>query len=229
MTRISRRAALALCTSLALTVSACASTASTASSAPPSPGPTPSIEPSAETTSGAETSSAAPVSPAPADSPSATASAVGITCPVTPQTVLPPSDRLVDLAISSTPTDDLLTFVFATPTIPNPGGPPRGSLDAARPPFSYAGSGQQIALLGAHAVQVRFTGMSIASESGDATYTGPPDLRPNLPAVREAIQYDASEGVIGWYIGYEGSGCVTLTSIRNAVTITIGHPEAPAG
>ena len=209
---------------VAFALAACASTPATtppgtaaASSAPPSPvdtsrSPAPSSHP--------PTSSSTPVPTSP------TVSAVA--CPVTRQTGLLPSDRLVDLAISSTPTDDLLTFVFAA-SPPGPGGPPRGTLDAASPPFSFAGSGQQFALLGQHAVQLRFSGMTIADESGQATYHGPADAKPGLPALREAIQYDASEGIVGWYVGYDGPGCVTLVRDGNDVTVMIAHPEAPAG
>ena len=144
------------------------------------------------------------------------------------QTGLLPSDRLVDLAISSTPTHDLLTFVF-NPSIPGPAGPPRGTLEAAVPPFTFAGSGQAFDLLGQHAVQVRFSGMTLADESGKATYRGPTEVKPLLTTLREAVQYDASEGIVGWDVGYDGPGCVTLLRDGNTVTIMIAHPEAPAG
>ncbi len=140
-----------------------------------------------------------------------------------------PSDRLVDVSVSSTTTHDLLTFVFATGSAPGPGGPPQGALTAARPPFSFAGSGQEFPLLGRHAVQLRFSGMTIANESGEATYRGPTDLKPQLPALREAIQFDASEGIVGWYVGYDGPGCVTLVRAGNDVTVMIAHAEARAG
>jgi hypothetical protein len=135
----------------------------------------------------------------------------------------------VGLAVSSTPTDDLVTFIFATQGTPGPAGSPRGTLSVAQPPFSHAGSGQPIDLLGEHAVQVRFTGMTLSSDTGEATYTGPTEVKPNLPALGEAIQYDASEGVIGWYIGWNGPGCITLTRTGNNVTVRVAHPEAPAG
>ena len=135
-----------------------------------------------------------------------------------------PSDRLVDLSVASTPTNDLLTFAFATGSAPGPGGPPQGMLTVAGPPFSFAGSGQEFALLGGHAVQLRFSGMTIADEAGRATYHGPTDVKPGLPALREAIQFDASEGIVGWYVGYDGPGCVTLAREGNAVTLLIEHP-----
>ncbi len=220
MTRVPRRAMLALCASFALTAATCAPTTP---SETPSPSPTSSIAPTAgsSVTSSASTNAT--------ETPSASASASSPACAVTAQTGLLPSDRLIDLAISSTPTHDLITFVFAGASSPGPAGPPRGTLDAVNPPFSHAGSGQAINLLGEHAVQVRFTGMTIASESGEAVYKGPDDAKPNLPALREAIQYDASEGVIGWYVGYGGPGCVTLSRNGNDVTVMIAHPEAPAG
>ena len=33
-----------------------------------------------------------------------------------------------------------------------------------------------------------------------------------------------SEGVVGWYIGYDGNGCVTLTNDGSDVIVAIDHP-----
>jgi hypothetical protein len=206
MTRMPRHPALVLGMFLALGAAGCAP--SDRNSAP-----SPSADRSTASSAGTSAVSSAGASP----------TASSIVCAENPQTDVPPSDRLVDLAISSTSTQDVVTFVFE-PSTPGPGGPPGGTLDAARPPFSYAGSGLAIDLLGEHAIQVRFSGMTIASETGEPVYTGPADVKPNLPALREAIQYDASEGVMGWYLGYDGSGCVTLGQDGNKVTVAIAHP-----
>jgi hypothetical protein len=226
VTRPLIRATPALSMMLALMLVACgpASPAPmTSQLATPSPSTgAPATETAAPSAMGS--SGASPAAPA-TTSPRASAAA----CPVTPQTGLLPSDRLVDLAISSTSTQDLLTFVFEAPSSPSPAGPARGTLGAAKPPFSFAGSGLSIDLLGQHALQLRFSGMTIASESGAATYHGPSDAKPNLPALREAIQYDASEGIVGWYVGYDGPGCVALVRDGNDITVSIAHPEAPAG
>ncbi len=167
-------------------------------------------------------------SPSSAASPVVSAAPSSPDCEPLPQSGLLPSDRLVDLKVSSTSTQDLVTFVFE-PSTPGPGGPPRGTLDPARPPYSHAGSGQSIALLGERAVQVRFSGMTIASETGEAVYRGPADVRPGFRALREAIQFDGSEGVIGWYIGYDGPGCVTLERSGNDVTVMIELAGTPPG
>jgi hypothetical protein len=204
--------ALVLGASLGL-AAACAPSAPTpGASSAPSPSapaaPTPDQTPSPSI--GATPS--APTSPVPSGSSSA--------CAVVTQTGLLPSDRLVNMVTDRTATHDLITFVFATST-PGPGGPPRGTLEAAEPPFTYAGSGAPIDLVGDHAVQVRFTNMTLANENGEPVYQGLARLLTNRPPFREAILFDASEGVIGWYIGYDGPGCVTLERSGNNVTVMI--------
>lgn len=210
-------------TILAGTLAACGGTVTFASPSG-SASPAPAVNPSSPTARPDGPSNTAP----PAE-PSIAVASNRPACEVAPQSGLLPSDHLIDLAISATPTHDLVTFVFAPQGPPTPAGAPRGSLEAARPPFSYAGSGQEFQLLGEHAVQVRFTGMVIADESGQATYQGSRDARPRLPSLREVVQYDASEGVVAFDIGYDGPGCVTLSRDGNEVTVAIAHPEAPAG
>ena len=54
-------------------------------------------------------------------------------------------------------------------------------------------------------------------------FTGPTEPTPNLPALRKAAQYDASEGIVGWYIGYNGTGCTRLGHDASTVTVIIDH------
>ena len=225
---LSRRArSLALAMSLGVALAACGpSSAPTPSPSATAPAVASALATAQPPASAAASSGATPPAASHPASPVATAAAAA--CAVTEQTGVLPSDRLVNLSISSTSTHDLLTFVF-TPSTPGPGGPPQGTLTAAKPPFSFAGSGQEFPLLGQHAIQLRFSAMTIASESGEATYHGPTDARPDLPALREAIQFDASEGIVGWYVGYDGPGCVSLVREGNDVTVMIAHAEAPAG
>ena len=65
--------------------------------------------------------------------------------------------------------------------------------------------------------------MSLQNDAGEETYAGPAEVKPALPALRHAVLYDASEGVVGWYVGYDGPGCVTLARVGTTVTVTIAH------
>lgn len=171
--------------------------------------------PSATPSGGSSVSSATP---------SVETSATPAVCAVTPQTGQLASDRFVDIRVSTGATADRLTFVFGNPSLPGPAGPPQGSLEVADPPYTFAGSGAPIDMAGEHVVQIRFSAMSLSNDAGQETYVGPPDIRPDLPALRQAVMYDASEGIVGWYIGYDGPGCVTLARTANDVTVTIDHP-----
>lgn len=144
-------------------------------------------------------------------------------CAVIPQTGKLPSDRFTTLKFTAGADADQLTFHFGDPSL-GPGGPPEGSLAAAEPPYTQGASGATIEVNGDHVVQVTFRGMSLQNDAGQETYTGPTEIKPDLPALRHAVMYDATEGVVGWYIGYDGAGCVTLTQTANDVVLTIQHP-----
>jgi hypothetical protein len=216
MTHVTRRRAFAtlVLAFAAISAAACGSTtpsttASTVQSAAPSP--TPSEAPSA--------TPATTSVPAATPSPSAAAA-----CAVTPQTGRLPSDRFTDLKASAGATADRLTFVFGPSSLNSPAAPPQGSLDVAMPPYTRAGSGASIDLKGEHVVGIRFSEMSLQNDAGQEIYTGPSELKPELPALRQAVMYDASEGIIGWYVGYDGPGCVTLVTEGTNVTVTFAHP-----
>ena len=135
-----------------------------------------------------------------------------------------PSDRFTDIQVSTTPAADRLTFVFGEPSLPGPAEPPMGDLAATSPPYTMAGSGAEVPIAGDHVVTIGFGVMSLQNDAGQETYGGPPEVKPDLPALRQAVLYDASEGRIGWYVGYDGPGCLAFEVTRNAVTLTIGHP-----
>jgi hypothetical protein len=132
---------------------------------------------------------------------------------------------MVDVAISTTDTADLVTFMFGNPSIPPPPqGPSEGSLGAAIPPYTEGASGLPIDVTGQHVAQVKFAGMSLSNDVGQPTYDGRMDFRPGLPTLKSVIAYEMFEGIIGWYIGYDGNGCVTLSSDATSVTVAVAHP-----
>ena len=89
--------------------------------------------------------------------------------------------------------------------------------------FEVTDSGAPISVPGEHVLQLTFTGMSLQNDVGQPTYDGPRDLKPELSVIRDAVLYDESEGVIGWYVGYDGAGCVSLVRDQEGLLLTIGQ------
>jgi hypothetical protein len=202
------------------------------SSASPSVTPSPLATPVATATpvvtpTAAATPTAAPPTPTPASSAvaSAAASPAGSTaaCAPLPPALTLPSDRFTDLQVVPGDTTDTVRFVFGEASLPGPKSPPTGTLTVAKPPYTKAGSGAKIAVQGEHVLQLTFNGMSLQNDAGQLTYDGPTDIKQTLPAFQHAALYDASEGVIGWYIGYNGDGCVSLINDGNSLLLTIGQ------
>lgn len=55
-----------------------------------------------------------------------------------------------------------------------------------------------------------------------ATYTGPHRFDPTTArTVRSVVLYDASEGVVGWIIGLDGSGRYTVTTTASPPSLTV--------
>jgi hypothetical protein len=217
MTHATRRSLLfPVLAVLALVAAGCGSGATIATPlASPSPAAPASVAPSV-------TPSVAVATAAPTATPAATP-APATACAVTPQTGNLPSDRFTTLKVTAGGDADQLTFHFGNPSL-GPGGPPEGSLAAAEPPYTQGASGATIEVSGDRVLQVTFRGMSLQNDVGQETYTGPTEFKPDLPALRHAVMYDATEGVVGWYVGYDGGGCATLSQTNNDVILTIQHP-----
>jgi hypothetical protein len=209
----------------ALIVGGCAgATRSSAAGSSPSSSPPASTlivttSPSAVPSSAAPSSAAPSSSAASAESPSESTEP----CVVERQTGVLPSDRFTAVTVTTGSDADLVTFTFGDPSLPGPPAPPTGTLETAVPPFTEAGSGKAIDLEGDHVLQVRFTGMSIQNDVGQPVYEGDPEYRPEGQALRHLVLFDMSEGVVGWYIGHDGPGCVTLTRVGDSVTVRIAH------
>jgi hypothetical protein len=217
---ISRRPLAVAALVLGLVLEGCGGGGPSASPAPsPSPASLASASPSASALPSAAIASASPTvaTAAPSSTPSTAA------CQELPQEGILPTDRFTDLLLDRGATADRLTFVFGNPSLPGGPTPPQGSLEPGRPPYTQAGSGETIAMVGEHVLVLRFSGMSLANDVGQPTYDGPIELKPRFAALKHAVLFDASEGQIGWYIGYEGPGCVTLGRNGQDVTITIAH------
>lgn len=186
----------------------------TASNPPPSPSAAASPIPSATLTPTASASA------------SASSSASAAACAVDRQTGLLPSDRMTNVEILGLPGRDVVRFSFGDRSL-EPKGPATGTLDAATPPFTGAASGLPINLKGEHALKVVFRGMSLQNDVGQLAYDGPREFVVTDPtrSLRHLVLYDESEGQLGWYAGYDGPSCPTLT--RNGDTIELALDFAP--
>jgi hypothetical protein len=141
---------------------------------------------------------------------------------VTPATGQLPTDRVVSVEVSTSANADFVTFVFDSGSL-SPAGPPQGELLSAEPPFTFASSGLPLELDGQHAIQIRMSNMSLYNDVGEPTYTGERDIVVAYPALKQVVMYDESEGYAGWYIGYDGNGCVDLVRDGTDIVVTIAH------
>lgn len=144
-------------------------------------------------------------------------------CPVNAAKFAPPTDRLINVSASTSGDQDLLIFEFGNMSVPGPGGPPKGEFSVARKPYTEGASGKPIKMTGEHVAQVVVRGMSLVADTGDLVYQGPAKLEPDLTALKHAVEYDESEGVIGWYVGYDGPGCVTISREGMDVIVAFAH------
>lgn len=205
---------LACVIALGVAVVACGSSATatpTVSQATaPSLVPSPSAAPSPTT----EATATAPATP--------TASASAVACAVEHQSGLLPSDRMTNVEILGPPGRDVVRFSFGPRSL-EPKGPATGTLDVATPPFTGGASGQPIDLTGEHALQVVFRGMSLQNDVGQLAYDGPREFTVTDPArsLRHLVLYDESEGQLGWYVGYDGPSCVTLTRQGDTIELAL--------
>ena len=168
---------------------------------------------------------AATAGPTSSPAASAAASPAGSTagCAPLPPAVALPSDRFTGVQVVPGDTTDNVRFVFGNPSLPGPPSPPTGTITVAKPPYTNAGSGAPIAVKGDHVLQLTFTGMSLQNDAGELTYDGPTEIKQPLPAFQQAALYDASEGVVGWYVGYKGAGCVSLIDNGDSLLLTLGQ------
>ena len=143
-------------------------------------------------------------------------------CVVEPQTGILPSDRMSTIEVLGLPGRDVIRFNFGESSIDQV-GVPRGALDVAVPPFIGGSSGLPMDVHGEHVLEVVFKGMSLQNDVGQPTFEGPREVEATDPAraLRHVVLYDEFEGQMGWYIGYDGAGCLSLSREGDSVVLAI--------
>jgi hypothetical protein len=202
---------------LGLSIAACGPTTPSAAPSTAAPSAVPSLSVTA--------SPAAPTATVvPSSAPSASAAVVS--CDLKPQTGQLPSDRLTGIQVVGVPGADIVRFQFSPGSL-TPAGPPVGSLDVATPPFTEGASGLPVDLQGKSALQVVFRHMSLQNDAGEETFAGEREIRATDPSrsLRHVVLFDESEGQLGWYLGYDGPACVTLTREGDDILVTITYGQ----
>jgi hypothetical protein len=215
LSHATRRLPIVILVILGLSIAACRPTTPSASPSTAAASPAPTVAATASPT--APTATAIPTL-------TPSASAVAVSCDLKPQTGQLPSDRLTGIQVLGVPGADIVRFQFSPGSL-TPAGPPTGSLDVATPPFTEGASGLPVDLQGEKALQVVFRGMSLQNDAGEETFTGEREIRSTDPSrsLRHVVLFDESEGQLGWYLGYDGPACVTLTREGNDVLVTITY------
>ena len=168
----------------------------------------------------APTSSLAPTATPPPATPDPTPSAAA--CVVEPQTGILPSDRVSNIEVLGLPGRDVVRFTFGEGSL-DPVGAATGALETAVPPFVGGSSGLPMDVHGEHVLEVVFKGMSLQNDIGQPTFDGPREIEATDPArsLRHVVLYDEFEGQMGWYIGYDGAGCVSLSREGDSIVLAI--------
>jgi hypothetical protein len=183
---------------LVVTIALAACAASPTFTKRPGPGHQPTAAPPTAADGGSSGSPLVP--PTPDGTPSPTG------CPPYPETSGPwPSDRLVGTrVVSGAGGPDMLEFEFGPGS--RPGAVATATTRETRPPFTQAGSGETVEVVGRAFYEFRFDGMLLADDSGAATYRGSRDLRTGMAGIRHVVIVDAFEGVLTFVVGTTG-GC----------------------
>jgi hypothetical protein len=144
-------------------------------------------------------------------------------CPIPPTTGELPSNTVTGMNAVTIGTVDRMTFTFGEPVdLPVE---PMGRLAVVAPPFTHGTTGDPVDVVGEHFVEVVFTGLALSDEQGTPTFEGQRDARYGLPAIKQAVVFDESEGQVGVIVGYTGDGCPTLGGDPGAGTVTIEVPH----
>ena len=144
-------------------------------------------------------------------------------CPVAEQSGPLFTNTLVDVEVDSDGLTDRVTFTLGEPAsmIVNP----TGTLRAIEPPFFEDGSGFEVDVLGQHHLELRMDPMSMFDDAGEPTFIGEGTHKPDMLSLKQVELTGAFEAIYFFVIGYDGAGCVALTSdeATRTITIAIGH------
>ena len=101
---------------------------------------------------------------------------------------------------------------------------PRGRSRSTTPPYTQAGSGAAIVMIGRPCPAGPLQ-RDVAAErhrTADLFRSGRDPSRASLPSGTQSCS-TRPRAIVGWYVGYDGSGCVSFARDGNDITLTIDH------
>jgi hypothetical protein len=149
-------------------------------------------------------------SPVATPAPTATTSQPTFACPPPMIALVPPGNRLTGISVTGETGFDRVAFEFG-PSGAGSGARPGLIVNSVTPPFVEGASGLPLAVAGDRFVELTFRDMIVADERGNPSLAGPTRLTADGPAVQEAVQAEAFEGVVRWIIGAMEPGCARVT------------------
>jgi hypothetical protein len=117
-------------------------------------------------------------------------------------------------------TFDRITFEFQ-------GELPGYSVQYVEPPIIADASGLEVDIDGSGFIQIRMEpAAGHDPDTGDETYTGPLELKPDLPSLLEAERTGDFEAVLTWVLGLSEEADFRVTTLEGPprLVIDVAHP-----
>lgn len=123
----------------------------------------------------------------------------------------------VEVEATSSGGVDRVSFRFR-PRDPDASEPPSFNVRFTDELFTD-GEGAPVELEGEQLMAVTFTAIGYDLEAGEPVYTGPRNLSPGYPMVKEIEQTGDFEGVVSWGIGLAREACFVLHADEDEITL----------
>ena len=134
---------------------------------------------------------------------------------------------VTDVRVGTHPGYDRITFEF-TPAEGSPAALPKYELSPAQPPFTYDPSDKPMEVEGDTFLHIIFhgaTGVKIAGETPEETYTGPKEIKAGHPSLVEAELQSDFEATLQWMLGLSPGTCWNASEQGDPTRLVIDLPH----
>ncbi len=135
-----------------------------------------------------------------------------------------PFHPLKGVRVDHQPGADRVVFDFGTETGPQDALP---AFTIERAASFRDISGKAVTVQGNAYWSVRFEGASTADSQGNLVYTGPRDILPTTPLVKDVKLVEDFESVLIWAVGLQRLECPAVTTLRSPLRLVLDFPSPP--